>query len=407
MFLLLQIISNNNTVQVLLDVGIAIVTIFIPIGISLSESINDNKFTINKAVIFDCLISGKELLYELSLLFFPLLFWSTHSILLKTLGVILWGIGFYFIIVRLKKIYGWLRGNRYNYYIKYLEESTIDNSSQDLWQSIWKTSNVDRQIAKQFIQIFQEKIDWAFIEDDRSILELLPNLILDFKDLTSKQEILFLTSRGDIFEKVLDWHYLSWKQEYSNNNVGSVNNDSEKFLAYHSITNVLNQIFKEIIERSLLSSFTFGFFELIKEHINERREDKITKKENDYYYLTAFLSVFYLKFFDLIGKAYEKDVIWKDYLPDYLKISTATITNKPAQITFDCYKEWSLNIIKYDAKGLRNYDLEEITNEIFPDFSRLESFPKEEEGKYKAGILDHFKRVKKYLQDDPASLIAK
>jgi hypothetical protein len=77
MDLICQIIISENTSQVLLNTSIALLTIFIPVAISLFETNRDSEFSsLDRAVILDHLVNGKRILWELGLLFIPVFFWS-------------------------------------------------------------------------------------------------------------------------------------------------------------------------------------------------------------------------------------------------------------------------------------------------------------------------------------------
>lgn len=361
-----QILVSDNTSQVLLNTSIAILTIFIPIALSLFEPTKEKTdfITLDRAVIMDYLVNGKRILWELSLLFLPVFLWSVENFYARVLTIVAWILGIFFAVSKLKNLYSWIRGNRFYYRFLYLTESTINEEAEDLWRSVWEAEKINRQNENHFFAIFKEKVDGVFVRDILFELEILLKLIQDFEKLISKRDILSLTSQNDIFPELLRWHYLSWQKEYSY--IGD-HDDINKFGVYSSISDTLDQILKKIMERSLNSNFSYGFFKLNEDHINLHKEDKITKGTNTFNYLQAFLSVFFSRFFDLIEKSDQRYDIWEHYFPASLKLGINVTTELPAGISLHEYLRWATDKIRSTENKDYDPDLDEVSSEMFPD----------------------------------------
>lgn len=361
---LCQIIINDNTSQVLLNTSIALVTIFIPVAISLFETNKESDFKIlDSAVILDHLVNGKIILWELSLLFIPIFLWNIDSMVARFIALASWSLGVYFAVNKLSIVYSWIRGNRYSSRFAYLKYSNINQEAEDLWRSVWETKNINRENEDNFFKIFNQKINNAFSKEDIYELRISLKLIQDFNILINKRDILFLTSKDNLFAELLKWHYLSWEREFSN-----MPNDKDinKFSVYTSISSTLDEIFKKILERSLESNFSYGFFNLIDEHIKKHKDSKVIDGNHEYYYRESFLSIFYSKFFDLIGKSNQKYDIWNHYFPKSLKIDEDTIKEPFAFITLDNYIQWAIDRIRDTSNKKYDSELENVSREIFP-----------------------------------------
>jgi hypothetical protein len=365
MDLICQIIISENTSQVLLNTSIALLTIFIPVAISLFETNRDSEFSsLDRAVILDHLVNGKRILWELGLLFIPVFFWSVESFTIRTIVFIMWSLGVYFAITKLKTVYSWIRGNRFHYRFEYLTGSHINKESEDLWRSVWQSKDINTQNENIFFGIFKDKINATFLKDDIFEVQVVLKLIQDFEILINKRDIVFLTAKDDVFSELLKWNYLAWERDFSN--MGN-QDDISKYMAYSTLYRVLNQIFKKILERSLEGHFPYGFFTLIEEHLKSHKENKIIKNNKDFYYIGSFLSTFYSSFFDLISSSKQSYDIWEHYFPKFLKIDEETLKDSFAKLTLQYYIPWAIERIRGVKEKEYDSDLEDVTREIFPN----------------------------------------
>ncbi len=363
----LQVLYKQETADVMLNISIAILTIFIPVAVALFfEPKEEQSYAaLDKAVILDHLINGPQILWQISLLFLPLFLWQIKYLPLHFLALILWGIGIYLVIMKLGHVYTWIRGNKFPYRFAHLKTAPINSDAENLWRSVWDTSSINFANEQEFFSIFKEKINSTLIRKESGELTFLVKLLQDFEIFVDKRDPIFLTSPDDVFQQVLDWHYQIWREEQQR-----LGNEAERGLwrYFYTLAHTLDQIIKKIISRMLKSDrLSYGFFDLLKKHIEKHKEDSEKVGDNAHFYMRDFLGVFYPTFLELIEDASDQYDIWEHYFPQLLKITEENIKYLPARISLYHYLEWARDRInRLGPKTEYDGTLENVTMELFP-----------------------------------------
>jgi hypothetical protein len=98
---------------------------------------------LDKLIVLDRLVYGKNLIWQISLLFIPILFCFSANYLLNLITIVLWLLGVYFSLKKLSSAYKWIRGNRFQYRFSFLKSLKINNESEDVWRSVWSSEKIN------------------------------------------------------------------------------------------------------------------------------------------------------------------------------------------------------------------------------------------------------------------------
>ncbi len=154
-FVLLE--QSGDFLNILGMVGIAFLTILIPIAIAIFNDKREFE-VLDKHVILDHVVKTRLFLVYLALIFLPLLFWSSSTVCLRFLELIIWGAGIYFMAKILVNSYHWMKGNKFNSRFDYLSKLENLKDMEESWRSVWQTENINTQNEKELFVIFSSII---------------------------------------------------------------------------------------------------------------------------------------------------------------------------------------------------------------------------------------------------------
>lgn len=356
---------------VMQNIGLALLTIFIPVALFLFEKNDDSGFEVlDRAVILDYLVKARELLWKLSLIFIPLLFWDIRLPFIRFFIFILWIIGVALVVETLIRSYKWIRNGRFQYRIDYLNTLRKgDDELEDLWRSVWKATSINSQNEAKLFEVFSSLVDSLFENEiNTAELDFLVKLLNDFQIFIQKRSFIFLTSPIDVFSKVLHWHFISWQREHT---YMAQAGKLDLFVKYMGISRVLDSIVSSITERVIKDGFSYGYFELMDKHIKAHEDDFVSNKERDFYYAESLLAVFYSKFFIHIEEAHDRFDIWNHYFPKNWFVTKENILdpkNIVSKVTKNYFFNWIRDRIKLPQNSKIDLDmtLDNISKEIFP-----------------------------------------
>jgi len=154
--------------SLLWTIGIALLTILIPLAIAILGDILDKKryrkadfAELDLHVILDGVFQFKELLILVGLIFFPLLFWQYPDARMFIFSY--WVIGVLGLIKILLNIYKWIKGNVFDFRFSYLRRLKNTKDLEVVWASIWTVpcseGRMDEKSEAQFFEIFSDTID--------------------------------------------------------------------------------------------------------------------------------------------------------------------------------------------------------------------------------------------------------
>lgn len=150
--------QSGDFLNILGMIGIALLTILIPIAIAIFNDSKDFE-VLDKNVILDHVVKARLFLIYLALIFLPLLFWVSSPIWFRFFGLIAWGVGIYFISIVLINSYHWMKGNKFGLRFDYLKNLKNIKDMEESWNSVWQTKNINTQNEKEFFIIFSSTID--------------------------------------------------------------------------------------------------------------------------------------------------------------------------------------------------------------------------------------------------------
>ncbi len=359
---------------VMQNIGMALLTAFIPIALFLFSQMHENSdkeySILDKAVLLDYVVRMKSLIWQCSLIFLPLLFWDIDFFWLRVIICIVWAIGVFSVGRNLLKPYAWIRKDRLEFRLRYLKESKLTDESPKLWKSVWDSSGKDMQNDEKFFKIFLYLIKELYLDEENiGNLNLFAKLLNDFQIFVKKRSFIFLTAKDDVFEKILEWHFMIWQREFKY----MIRKDKlDQFSGYINISSILDATIKSVTERALQNEMAHGFFKLIDTHVEKNKnESVINAPKQVYYYLDSILGVFYKSFFENIEKARDRYDIWHHYFPKNWLITKQNLTNPdnaPVRVTINHFMMMARDRIKLSKKGEVEIDmtLEIISKELFP-----------------------------------------
>ena len=158
---ILSLLFNKDFPVLAHNVGLAGLTILIPVAIAIFTGDKDFR-ELDNHVILDHVIQAKRLLVYSALIFFPVFFWHDSPILLRIVELIAWGIGVYFLVDILMRSYKWLKGNKFPMRFEFLETMKDKKDMEESWSSVWGSEKVNSKNENDFFKIFAKRVDKLF-----------------------------------------------------------------------------------------------------------------------------------------------------------------------------------------------------------------------------------------------------
>lgn len=147
------------------NVGIAFLTILIPLGIAvLTEYFRklDSKedlVVLDLHVILDWILQFKCLLKATGLVFIPGLFWSYYQPLTKYAVMFGWIVGTIFFITILLRFYEWTKGSKEKHRLGYYQSLNNLDDFTEVSKSIWSANNLAPRQEVAYFSVFARKLE--------------------------------------------------------------------------------------------------------------------------------------------------------------------------------------------------------------------------------------------------------
>lgn len=361
------IIDADSLTGLMQNVGLALVTILVPFAIAIIVDILQQKRRQNSEfadldlhVVLYHLFEFGRLLMCLGLLFIPPLFWDVTFRGVRVIILLTWAFGAYSMLVILKNLYRWIRGNVNAFRFSYLEALHKEEDLEIVWRSVWKAENLNIQNETKYFNIFSSRID--LLLKDRKTLAVIHILLNDFTNFLKNRSLSFLVHPKGPLHIILQWHFkikLEVKKQLENER------DLDIWPDYESIAQILDGTIKSILETSLMGRESFLCFKTFEEHV---------KGTNDIFYLNHFFDQIYSVIFEKIHETTQRMNIWDVYFPKSWKITKANWQDKEnfaAKITMHEFARWAQSRIMspksdYDSK------LEDVSRELFPEVDPID-----------------------------------
>jgi len=371
------LVKINNFPNIIQGIGLALLTILIPLAIAVLADIYQKRREENKEftyldlhVILDNVFNIKLLILSVFLIFFPMFFWEILIGLDRLIAVHFAFIGILLVVDIIFKVSRWVKGNVFDFRFSYLRKLNRYNDLEIVWRSVWQVENINIQNERKFFQIFSSTINRLLnLTEKNESLKTISKLLNDFYNSINKRSIAALNE--DIFPKILDWHFNFWRKENEllDKKLLDKKGKSDKWSNYSEISRILNDIFDNIEECSLKERMAYSFFEHFKRHAEHYKKKLVERNKTHHYYIDSLFGIFCRVFFENIEKSPKKHDIWKHYFPEEWKITKNNLENKEniiSKILLKKYVQWAqIRIIQ--AKEDLDWDLDNISRNLFPE----------------------------------------
>ncbi len=335
-------ITNPQIVNVLGIIGGVFLTIFIPIAIGIFKNEEDYKI-LDKNVILDQVVKAHFFLYYLVAIFFPLLLWEASPLWLRVVWLIIWTAGIICVSISLINSYGWLKEKKFSLRFAYLKNPRDIQDMGESWFSVWQTKNINPENETKFFKIFSDTIDKLLESPKDKDTETAAELLNDFRHSFSNRSIVFIFYSQDVFTKILEWHFRTWRK----------NKAASGFLS-------LNNIIKKIEERAFKEENSFCFFEEFNTHIKNNKDKGG--------YIKWLINIFYRVFFENINSLRERREFLAEYFPEEWKITTDNLINENcfiARTSWNNFRSWAgPRILQRDTQDI-DHDLDVVAKDLF------------------------------------------
>ncbi|MCT9928085.1 hypothetical protein MZO26_00260 (plasmid) [Enterococcus faecalis] len=199
-------IIDSLSLDALIAVSAAMLTLLIPVAIFLIEGTNndnEDSFAWNRMVIFSQIIKPKSTYFSMILITVPLIFWNSSNTPCKIIILLLIVLGNVIMFSILKSSYFWIISKnqknenfRERVRLKFLNELSENKemsikSKVETWQTIWKSEKVDMDSCK-IIEAFENF--YTSVKDDvkYQLLHVFSeNLKIDFENKDKVQEFVY------------------------------------------------------------------------------------------------------------------------------------------------------------------------------------------------------------------------
>jgi len=326
----LSIGSASFDPGLLQTVGIAMLTLLVPLAIAiftgvLSREKDDSNAVLDMHALFDYVIDVKKLLLSIVAIFATPLLWKFNIPFIKTVIVIIWLAGLFFLLRALKNLYKWTKGDKDTFRAEYFEQLGDLEGLTNVSRDIWNSSTLSRSQKHAYIKEFVKKIDELLDTENKEEVRVASDLLTDFRANLEKgfMDTLDRKSLGDIFAL----HYKAWHISYTL--LVMEDNDTTLWGEYSQCESQLGDILHTLLENWLLKPnylLAYTFFSTFKKHVDKYSEESIVNpNSNVHYYIESFF--FFTKLFEASGKQGLNYQIWHGAFPEEWKLTPEKIKN--------------------------------------------------------------------------------
>ncbi|MDD3427435.1 MAG: hypothetical protein PHQ76_04270 [Caldisericia bacterium] len=367
----------ENFPNIIQGIGLALLTILIPLAIAIladayqKRKNKDNEFVhLDLHVILDNVFNIRLIIFSVFLIFLPLFFWNIFIGLWKLIAIVLTFIGVLLLTVIIIKVYHWIKGNVFDYRFSYLKKANKENDLEVVWKSVWEAPKIDIQNEKEFCKIFFNKVHYLFgLSKNR--LKILSKLLNNFYSYIEYRSLILLLEPNISFNRILEWHFKSWQNEYMHIKKYSKGEDkSNSAFNYREISRALDAILSNIEERSVKGQEFYAFIIYFKKHA-EKYKYEVVDNGNKHYYIDHLFEQFYRTFFKSIEEANfsAKYILWDQCFPEDWKVTKNNLENNESRffsnLSFKYFFNWAMDRINKAIDG-KDLILGEVANNLFP-----------------------------------------
>lgn len=289
----------------------------------------------------------------------------------KTFVFLVWAVSLYFLFWTLLRLYSWVKGDKDDFRRGYL--SDFKKSPEDTvvsWGDFW---GVDRNSEKrfreaEFFAAFSREIDVFLRSEDENDWRTMQKMLDGFSSNMGKRNRVFLVVFPEFFPKVLEWHFVIWKKQYSDFAKDKVTKEDVTWQQHlFEVDQVIDQIIRYVTREALAvgSGNAFSYFKSLEVHMAKYQSETIEGQKHSYVYIEQI--PIYEDCMNLIPKSKESHDIWGHYFPESWKVTIRNLKdNIVSRVWFNRFMEWSRSRIWNRGKEW-DRDLDEISMELFPE----------------------------------------
>jgi hypothetical protein len=352
----------NNIPLLIQGIGLVLVTLLIPIWISLFRNTEKQIVKLDERVLVDYILEGKNILIYLGLILVPPFLWYSSNLTLKTYSIVYPVLGIFLFSKNVNRAINWVSGKESQIRIDFLNSLKKFEGTEELWHSVWQIKNIDRE--KEYLDRFFDKLGLLIKNKKGEYLHILSDYLRDFKENLENRDL-----RNIIFEnyfpRLLDWCYDSWiKFEALRHGNKDEFDDWEwekNFIIKRELEELFEKNLKILIQKGALYHFIDKMF---KKKINEWKIDKDFLKD----ILDQFLDILFEESVNG-GASYN---IWNLGFPKEWKITSENLKKKDIilEIIWINYYIWAFNRFQIASEDV-DENLTYVTEELFPEVHHI------------------------------------
>jgi len=365
----------DNAPGIFQAIGLALLTILIPLAIAIlnsfyrkkqdGEDAKDEFTQLDLHVILSTIFPIPRLIFIVSIIFIPLLFWEISSPEFRIILIILYGCGMIALIRIILKIHKWIKGNVFDFRFLHLRKLTKNDDIELSWHSVWQVKNINTEKEVELFQIFSTTIDsYLNSVDERKFkhnLASVQKLLVDFDAFINNRSFTTLLGESQSISKILQWHSQIWgnQQYFSDRRILLEARICKEILKI--LRNIFIKLRNEAFKNDDATFFFEPFVENKKCFIIKKNDDK--KRE----YLEVLSDTLFDGFFDSIVKSdYTEDILKLDFPMEWKITKDQWKTNFMARKTCDYFINWVSDKIQKPGPKM-NIKIGFLIKELFPE----------------------------------------
>lgn len=367
---LVHFVENETLPGLMQTVGIAYLTILVPLAVAILIYLVQEKdgntghySSLNLHTVLDRIIRFRLLLISIGFIFIPVMFWSVSSSTWRLVILILWLVALVFLVNILINVYQWVKGNRQEYRLKYLNSKLKPDDLIESFSSIWSVDGNDATEREYFI-IFTSKID-NLLNGGTKDIELAQKLLEEFSSNLEKRSSRFMVIFPEVLPVILEWHHSAWENEYKHL-VQDDENTRKLWQVYTELSGVLFDIINNTLKLNINNHLATHFFNTLEKHVELHKNDYVSNSGNgtQYVYIEQLLRG--LSVIKKIGETDNINNILTNYFPKNWKITEDNIQEDKAAIITNEYLNWLVEGIN-DPENEWDKKLEDINRYLLPE----------------------------------------
>ncbi len=357
-----QFLTSDILPVAMQNVGIALLTILIPVVLFIFSLEKEALFEWDKIVILDKVIEAKNLLVSIALMFLPLFFWDYNSLFFKFVLFLIFTGGVVYLIKILFNSYRWIKTveikeahdpTNFRDFLrnKYLEEINNLPEKEKVWILTWRKDISNTIYERNLIKKFTANID-VLVKNKN--YDLLQRYLQNFFAFVDKRALYDWVIYGDFFGKLLEWYF-----SFCVDKKEQKEKESKNDITYFEAEAILSRLIEKFVLSALQKGTAYLLFEELKKKI-ENKDAKCIEK--------LFIRSVCRVLFDNIADSQERYDIWEHYFPKEWKTTKETLEDKAnfiSKIWLNQFFQWAQNRI-WESKNEFDKNLDEVSSELFP-----------------------------------------